>query len=144
MGPERLGRDAFRLLQQAQIAVRDVPLQLNQLAMDLQTGSIDIGMIDREADRMRDEVRWVGIRLSLAMIAGAVGIGGTILLSPHLDAVVRGVSLSHLLGFGFIIASASLFLGLLMHTLFAARIRPSEWLRSWFAVIRFFLPGKEG
>ena len=143
MGPERLGRDAFRLLQQAQIAVRDVPLQLNQLAMDLQTGSIDIGMIDREADRMRDEVRWIGIRMSLALIAGAVGVGGTILLSPHLDTVVRGVSLSQVLGFGFIIASASLFLGLLMHTLFAARIRPSEWLRRWFAVIRFFLPGKE-
>lgn len=144
MGPERLGRDAFRLLQQAQIAVRDVPLQLNQLAMDLQTGSIDIGVIDREADRMRDEVRWIGIRMSLALIAGAIGVGGTILLSPHLDTIVRGVSLSKVLGFGFIIASASLFLGLLMHTLFAARIRPSEWLRSWFAVIRFFLPGKEG
>ncbi|MAY81848.1 MAG: hypothetical protein CL930_13845 [Deltaproteobacteria bacterium] len=143
MGPERLGRDAFRLLQQAQIAVRDVPLQLNQLAMDLQTGSIDIGTIDRESDRMRDEVRWVGIRVSLALIAGAAGISGTILLSPQLEAVVRGVLLSQLLGFGFIIVSTSLFLGLLMHTLFAARIRPSDWLRNWFAVIRFFLPGKE-
>ena len=82
LGPERLGRDALRLMQQIQTAARDVPLQLNQLMMDLQTGNIDIGTIDRDADRLRDEIRWAGLRLSMAVIASALGLAGALMLQP--------------------------------------------------------------
>ena len=137
LGPERLGRDALRLMQQMQTAVRDVPLQLNQLMMDLQTGSIDIGTVDRDAAALRDEIRWVGIRLSMAMIAGALGVGGAMLLQPFPTISLRSV------GTTFLVISVVVSVSLVMHILFAARIHPREWLRRWFAVIRFFLPGKD-
>jgi hypothetical protein len=46
---------------------------------------------------------------------------------------------------GMALIGTSIFMGLslVMHTLFAARIHPREWLRRWFAVLRFFLPGKK-
>jgi hypothetical protein len=130
-------------MQQMQTAVRDVPLQLNQLMMDLSTGSIDIGTIDRGAAQMRDEVRWVGIRLSMAMIAVAMGVGGAVLLQPFKDISLRGTPVLPITGSVFVIVSVVVSISLMMHILFAARIHPREWLRRWFAVIRFFLPGKE-
>lgn len=143
LGPDRLGRDALRLMQQVQTAVRDVPLQLNQMMMDLQTGNIDIGMVDRESDRLRDEIRWVGLRLSMAMIAAALGVAGALLLQPF-SAIAVG-EFPVMLATGLIFLSTSILLGvsLVMHTLFAARIHPREWVRRWFAVVRFFLPGKK-
>ena len=143
LGPDRLGRDALRLMQQVQTAVRDVPLQLNQMMMDLQTGNIDIGMVDRESERLRDEIRWVGLRLSMAMIAAALGVAGALLLQPF-SAIALG-EFPVMLATGLIFLSTSILLGvsLVMHTLFAARIHPREWVRRWFAVVRFFLPGKK-
>ena len=44
-------------MQQMQAVVRDVPLQLNQMMMDLSTGNIDVGVVDRESAAMRNEVR---------------------------------------------------------------------------------------
>jgi ubiquinone biosynthesis protein len=142
LGPERLGRDALKLMAQVQTAARDVPMQLNQMMMDLQTGSIDIGVVDRESTQLRDEIRWVGIRLAMAMIAGAIGIGGALLLQPFPNISVRGVPVLLVAGGVFLSISLLVAMSLLMHTLFAARIHPREWLRRWVAVIRFFLPGK--
>ena len=142
LGPERLARDGLRLMQQIQTTARDVPLQLNQLMMDLQTGNIDIGMIDRDAERMRNEIKWVGIRVSMAMIAGSVGLAGAFLLTPFPQLSFQGFPVLAVSGAIFLAASFLMWLGLLMHTLFAARVHPREWLRRWVAIIRFFLPGK--
>jgi ubiquinone biosynthesis protein len=144
LGPERLARDAMRLMQQVQTTARDVPLQLNQLMMDLQTGNIDIGMVDRDADRMRNEIKWVGIRLSMAMVAGSVGLAGAILLTPFSTLTFQGFPVLAVTSAIFLGTSFLIWLGLMMHTLFAARIHPRDWLRRWFAIIRFFLPGKNG
>ena len=143
LGPERLGRDALRLMQQMQAAVRDVPLQLNQVMMDLQTGSIDIGTVDRESGRLRDEIRWVGLRLSMAMIAAALGVAGAIMLQPFSGIRVGEFPVVLVTGLVFLGTAILLGISLVMHTLFAARIHPREWLRRWFAVVRFFLPGKK-
>jgi ubiquinone biosynthesis protein len=143
LGPERLGRDALRLMQQIQTAARDVPLQLNQLMMDLQTGNIDIGMVDRGADRLRDEIRWAGLRLSMAVIASALGIAGALMLQPFSGTAIAELPVMPLAGVIFIGTSIFMGLSLAMHTLFAARIHPREWVRRWFAVVRFFLPGKK-
>lgn len=143
LGPERLGRDALRLMQQVQTAVRDVPLQLNQMMMDLQTGNIDIGTVDRESHRLRDEIRWAGLRMSMAMVAAALCVSGALMLQPYPSIVVAQFPI--LLGVGLVFLGTSILLGLglTMHTLFAARIHPREWVRRWFAVLRFFLPGKK-
>jgi ubiquinone biosynthesis protein len=143
LGPERLGRDALRLMQHVQTAARDVPLQLNQMMMDLQTGSINIGTVDREAHHLRDEIRWAGTRLSMAMIACALGISGALLMQPFSAITVAQVPVMPVAGMALIGTSIFMGLSLVMHTLFAARIHPREWLRRWFAVLRFFLPGKK-
>jgi ubiquinone biosynthesis protein len=143
LGPERLGRDALRLMQHVQTAARDVPLQLNQMMMDLQTGSINIGTVDREAHHLRDEIRWAGTRLSMAMIACALGISGALLMQPFSAITVAQVPVMPVAGMVLIGTSIFMGLSLVMHTLFAARIHPREWLRRWFAVFRFFLPGKK-
>jgi len=145
MGPERLGRDAFRLLQQAQVAVRDVPLQMSQLVMDLQTGNIDVGIRDREGDRTRAEIRWVGIRLALAMCAGAAGLTGALLIVPVATAIrIEDIPVIPIVGGLMLMFASTMFFGLVVHTVFAARIHPREWLRRALGVIRFFLPGKGG
>jgi len=144
LGPERLARDALRLMQQVQTTARDVPLQLNQLMMDLQTGNIDIGMVDRDADRMRNEVKWIGIRVSMAMIAGALGLAGSVLLTPFSTLTFQGVPVLAVASAIFLGTSLLIWLGLLMHTLFAARVHPRDWFRRWVAIFRFFLPGKNG
>jgi hypothetical protein len=142
LGPERLTRDAFKLLQQAQSSMRDMPLQLNQLMMDLQTGSLSIGVVDREAESMRDEVRWAGIRVALALCAGAMSVSGAYLVAPYTKMLLQRIPVAPLLGVVLVCVSGAMFIGLVMHTLFAARIHPSDWIRRAFAVVRFFLPGK--
>lgn len=145
MGPERLSRDAFRLLQQAQVAVRDVPLQMNQLVMDLQTGSIDIGIRDRDSERMRTEIRWLGIRLGLAMCAGAAGVTGALLLLPASSKLmIDKIPVLPTLGGIILLLAALMFCGLVAHTVFASRIHPREWGRRAMGVVRFFLPRKNG
>ena len=129
-------------MQQIQTTVRDVPLQLNQMMMDLQTGNINVGVMDRDAEKMRSEVRWVGIRLSMAMIAGSLGVAGALLVAPFSQLSFQGMPVTAVSGAVFISISFLMWLGLLMHTLFAARIHPREWFRRWVAIIRFFLPGK--
>ena len=142
LGPDRLARDGLRLMQQIQTTARDVPLQLNQLVMDLQTGNIDVGIVDRESARMRNEVRWVGIRLSMAMVAGSISVAGALLITPFSQMSFKGMPVLAVAGAAFLGISFLIWISLLMHTLFAARIHPREWLRRWVAIIRFFLPGK--
>ena len=110
--------------------------------MDLQTGNINVGVLDRDAAKLRSEVRWVGIRLSMAMIAGSLGVAGALLLAPFSQLSYQGMPVTAVAGAIFVSTSFLMWLGLLMHTLFAARVHPREWLRRWVAIIRFFLPGK--
>ena len=117
-------------------------MQMNQLVMDLQTGSLDVGIIDRDSERMRDEIRWAGVRIALAMCASAAGISGAFLIAPFNKVLVQQVPVVPTLGLVLVVVSAAMFMGLVMHTLFAARIHPRDWFRRGIAVIRFFLPGK--
>ena len=77
------------------------------------------------------------------MIAAALGVAGAIMLQPF--SAIRVGEFPVVLAAGLVFLGAAILLGvsLVMHTLFAARIHPREWLRRWFAVVRFFLPGKK-
>jgi ubiquinone biosynthesis protein len=142
LGPERLSRDAVRLMQQAQVAVRDVPMQVSQLVMDLQTGAIEVGFRDREAAQMRAEIRWAGFRISLALVAAGTALTGAVLMAPLAQELTfRDVPPLPIVGIILMASAAALVLGLVTHTFFAARIHPREWLRRGLAVVRFFLPG---
>ena len=74
--------------------------------------------------------------------SGSVAVAGTVLLAPFSQLSFQGLPVTAVTGAIFVLVSFLMWLGLLMHTLFAARVHPREWLRRWMAIIRFFLPGK--
>jgi ubiquinone biosynthesis protein len=137
-GPERMGADAFRVLQHAQAAFRDVPTQANQLLLDLERGRISITARDPEAEELRMEIRHAAIRMSLAVCALALAISGSILIAPWAPAP-WGIPLLALSGFGVCGVAGFMFLGLAIHWLFATRFHPRDWRRRLLAVVRFFV-----
>lgn len=143
LAPDRMSADLVRLLQHAQLAVRDVPIGLNQLMVDLERGSLSIRTVDPEAEVLREEIRHAGIRVALAVAGSALGLGAVLLLVPlaflPYGSIVTTVA-AVVLGVG----AAAAFIGLAAHYLFAARIHPREWRRRAIAIMRFFLGGRGG
>lgn len=137
-GPERLGADAFRTLQHAQVAFRDLPVHAQQLLLDLERGRIAITARDPEAEELRIEIRFAAIRVSLALCALALAVSGAILIAPWSPAP-WGVPILALVGFGVCIVALLMFLGLVVHWLFATRFHPRDWRRRLVAVVRFFV-----
>jgi ubiquinone biosynthesis protein len=137
LGPERLGADAMRLLQQAQATFRDLPTQTNQLLSDLEHGRISITTKDPSSEELRMEIRHAAIRVSLAICALALGLSGAILIAPW-DPEPWGIPLQAIAGAGVSSVGLAMFAGLVAHWLFATRFHPREWSRRLMAVVRFF------
>lgn len=138
LDPQRLGGEAFRVLQQAQVAFRDLPTQTNQLLMDLERGQISITVRDPEAEAMRVEIRHAAIRVSLAICALALALSGTVLIVSW-NPMPWGIPLLALVGGLVCLVANGMFLGLMVHWLFATRFHPREWRRRLAAVVRFFI-----
>lgn len=137
-GPERLGADAFRTLQQMQSAFKDLPTQAGQLLMDLEHGRVAISARDPESEELRVEIRHAAIRISLAICALALSVSGAVLIAPWSPAP-WGVPLLAILGVGVSMVALFMFVGLVVHWLFATRFHPREWRRRAVAVVRFFI-----
>ena len=135
--PERISGDAFRGLQQAQVVLQDVPLQFNQLLLDLERGNIRVSTVDPESAELRRAIRWAGLRLAIALCAAATVLSGAILMSVWAPAPL-GIPLMALLGIGLLGLGGFLFSGLVMHILVAERIHPREWRRRLLVLVRFF------
>ena len=137
-GPERLGADAFRVIQHATAAFRDVPTQANQLLLDLERGRIAITARDPEAEELRVEIRHAAIRISLALCALALLISGSVLIATWSPAP-WGIPLLAFAGASVCGVASLMFFGLAVHWLFATRFHPRDWRRRLVAVVRFFL-----
>jgi hypothetical protein len=135
--PERISGDAFRGLQQAQLVLQDVPLQFNQLLLDLERGNIRVSTVDPESAELRRSIRWAGLRMAIALCAAATVLSGAILVSVWAPAPL-GIPIMGLLGMGLLGAGVFLFSGLVMHILVAERIHPRDWRRRLLALLRFF------
>lgn len=137
--PERLGQDAVRVLQHAQMAFQDVPLQLNQLLLDLEQGDLTVRTAEAEAPALRLELRQTGLRLAVALVACGLWVSGAILLLPL--AQTPGGTLLLAAGGTTAVATGGALVALLVgHTLVASRVAPGELRRQAVAVLRFFLP----
>jgi ubiquinone biosynthesis protein len=132
LSPERLSGEAFRSIQQAQLAFRDVPLQLNQLMLDLEGGRLRIETVDPEADALRIAVRFAGLRVAIATCAAATMLSGSLLLG------MMGLSGGGALGLLLMFAGGGIFFALLLHTLVAERVHPRELRKVALGVVRFF------
>ncbi len=137
LSPERISGDAVRGLQQAQLALQDVPLQLNQLLLDLERGNIRLSTVDPEAAELRRAIHWAGLRLAVALCAASIVLSGAILISVWAPAPF-GIPLMALVGVGMLLSGGFLFSALIMHILVAERIHPREWRRRALGLLRFF------
>lgn len=142
LSADRLGSDALRLMQLAQIAMRDVPMQMNQLLTDLEQGSISFEARDPESDLLREELRHAGIRIVLSVVTAALMVSGAVLMAPW-NPTPWGIPLQTFLGLGIALTGLALFFAVGAHYLVIARIHPREWRRRASAVWRFFF-GKRG
>jgi ubiquinone biosynthesis protein len=136
--PERMGTDALKLAQLAQIAVRDVPTQLGQLMLDLQRGNVQIATVDRESPALREEIRHAGFRISMALTILAASVSAAILVTPWEP---LGLPLRTVSGLFLGITSLVLFAALVLHMLVASAIHPRDLIVRTIGVVRFFFGG---
>ena len=132
LSPERLSGEALRSLRQAQLALRDVPLQLNQLLLEASGGRLRVEARNPDGEALQTAIRFAGLRVAIAVSGAATMLSGAILMAMAGWSVVGGVGLS-LLMTGFL-----MFCALLMHTLVAERIHPRAIRKTILSVIRFF------
>ena len=143
LSPERLSGEAMRSIQQAQLALRDVPLQINQLMMDLERGQLRLETVDPEGAELRRAVRWAGTRIALALCSGATLLSGAMMLAAWSPAPL-GVPVMGLVGWLMVAVGVCLFFGLVLHTLMAERIHPRELQRILVGMVRFFASRERG
>jgi ubiquinone biosynthesis protein len=134
--PERVAHDAARLMVHAQGHFRDLPTQLTQMLLDLQSGNIHVVTHDPDADKLREEIRSAVLRLSLAAAASTVTMGSLLFLAAWSPAPL-GVPLFGLLGGLFLLAGLALFGALGLHVFFAHFLSLGYWRRLLVSVFRF-------
>jgi ubiquinone biosynthesis protein len=133
--PSRLGGDVLSLGVQAVSAARDLPLQLDQILMDLEGGRFRVETHNNQIEDLTRSIRRLGITLQLSIGAG------TLLVSA---AVLTAATDVNLLGFPFmkvisalaIVISLGMASGLLgalgIHMFMTGRLR-SRLLQRFFA-----------
>ncbi len=77
--PTRLSNDALSLASQALIAARDLPLQLDQIIMDLERGSLKVRTENETLKDLTSAVRRVGTSMLLTVGASALLISAAVL-----------------------------------------------------------------
>lgn len=138
LSPDRLRADALRALLQAQGGLKSLPLQVSQLLMDLERGAIRIEARDPDAQRLADALGSAAFRLSLALCASALLIAGAILLTAP-AAPVWGLPLAAIFGGALVLAAATMWSGLVAHTLLGDRLSLAGLRRRALGVLRFFV-----
>ncbi len=136
LSPDRLTGDAIRLLQHAQVAARDVPLQLNQLMLDLERGNMSVTIRDAEADKLREDVRHAGTRVAIGAVAAALVVADAVLFAAWAPAP-WGVPLVALAVVATTVAGTTAMWALVIHVLAADQLQPRRWRRRAVALVRF-------
>ncbi len=137
--PERLTQDAIRVLQHAQMAFQDVPLQLNQVLLDIEQGNLTVRTEHAEAAELREVVRQAGMRVAVALTAAALTLSGAMLLTPlALSPSLWGIPVVG--GTVALMVGLSLMAAMAAHYLVASRMAPSELRKQALSIVRFFLP----
>ena len=137
--PDRLTHDAIRVLQHAQMAFQDVPLQLNQLMFDLEQGNLEVKTVDTGGAALQLEVRQAGMRVAIALTASALILAGAVVLAPLAYASRLGAIPVLMGGLAFGLGMA-LTAAVVAHYLVASRVALSELRRQALRIFRFFIP----
>ena len=110
LSPDRISEDLLRVLQHAQVAVQDIPIQLSQLMNDVEGGNLHIQASVDEVKSLEASVRRAGIRVALSVLCASLGISGAILLST-VPSFLEGQSTSMIAGTILIGLSLCMFFG---------------------------------
>ena len=134
--PERLARDAARLMLQLQGHAEDLPTQMGQVLGDVEAGRISIETRDPDAARLREAIGLAVQRTSLALLASTVSLGGLMFMAAW-SPTPFGIPLFGLSGIFMAGAGAGLFGALGVHVLFAHWLSLEPWRRRLLGLIRF-------
>jgi len=77
--PSKMGADALSLANQALLAARDLPLQLDQIMMDLEGGRMRISVRNETLDDLHRSLRRIGTSMLLAIGAAALLVSASVL-----------------------------------------------------------------
>ncbi len=133
----RLSTDALTMANQAMAAARDLPLQMDQIMMDLEKGRVRVTTHNDDLRELNHTVRRMGIALLLAMGAAALLVSAAV-LTAGTDADVFGFPFMKAVSAIAIVVSlstASSLLGALgFHLAVTGRLRPRVLARVlvWF------------
>ena len=96
----------MRSLLQLQTLAEDVPAQLQQILIDLESGKFRVNVHARGLDRVATNVRGAGFALVLSVVASALLVSGTIALAASGFGGLRTVAIAAMLGAAFLLGAA--------------------------------------
>ncbi len=124
--PSRMSADALSLANQAMIAARDLPLQLDQIMMDLERGKLTLATRNESIDDLVHAVRRMGTSLLLAVGASAALVSAAV-LTAGTEANVFGFDFMKFISALAIVTSLGVASGLvstlMFHMVLTGRIR---------------------
>lgn len=82
-GGEQLIRSGFVTLMRVNHFLRDVPVQLDQVLMDVEAGELRMQIAHPALDQHTNAMTILGSRIFMGMVAGALIIGGSVLLTQE-------------------------------------------------------------
>ncbi len=80
----------FKTLLKVQTLAEDVPAQIQQILVDLESGKFRVNVRSAELDRLAGNVRSLGLMTFLGIVASGLTVGGFFVLGSH-DQIWRGL-----------------------------------------------------
>jgi ubiquinone biosynthesis protein len=118
--PKSASGAALRTLLQVQTLAGELPMQLSQILLDMESGRFSVELRSEEVPKLIGAVRWLGIVVFLGLISASLIVGSFIVLAPHAEWKISGVPVLPALA---LTAAATLFGGAFTWTLLAGRLR---------------------
>ena len=97
--PATIGRGVKDFVQSSLLGLRDLPDELHRLLRRLENDNLTVNFNHRGLGDLDDGLRTSANRLTVGVIAGALIIGSSTLVTTHVPPVISGYSLIGLLGF---------------------------------------------
>ena len=127
----RLVRAGITSLMSVNHLLRDVPMQLDQMLMDIEGGELRVQVQHPTFDMQQTSMKILGSRIFMGFIAGGLIVGGAILLSTYAP-VIEGIPVLPFVAlFFFASASGFAFAALSWHFVSGnwKKLRLTPWLR---------------
>jgi ubiquinone biosynthesis protein len=129
LNPKSASGGTLRTLLQVQTLANELPMQLSQILLDMESGKFSVEMKSQDLPQLVQAVRWLGIVVFSGLTSAALITGAFILLAQHTTYELYGIPVIPVLS---LLASGGLFLGAFGSTLLAGRVRKvnvGRWIK---------------